>query len=173
MTSILVTGTNQGIGFGIVEDLAKRPDVGLIFATVRDANSATTDDLQKLASSSSKVKIIELQLNETSAAVSRYSSRFANRIGRGRGGSDASWWKGSWCFNQQYWHRSGSIWPRGYTSFRFSRTIWGKFPRASNRDGRISPTSSKGKQENHNEHVLNSEHSCSNVQFVARRECCV
>jgi NAD(P)-dependent dehydrogenase (short-subunit alcohol dehydrogenase family) len=69
MTSILVTGTNQGIGFGIVEQLAKRPDVAHVFATVRDPTGASSTELRNYASTSSKVHVIKLELNEASAAV--------------------------------------------------------------------------------------------------------
>jgi len=69
MTSILVTGSNQGIGFGIVEQLVKRSDVAHIFATVRDPESPACTDLRRMASSSSNIRVIKLTLDEKSAAV--------------------------------------------------------------------------------------------------------
>lgn len=69
MTSILVTGANQGIGFGIVEQLAKRSDVVHVFASVRDPESAACADLKRLASSSSGIHVIQLTLDEKIAAV--------------------------------------------------------------------------------------------------------
>ena len=72
MVSILITGTNQGIGLGIVGQLAKHPDVDYIFATVRDPASPASDELKKLESTSSKVHVIKLELNEASAAVSPF-----------------------------------------------------------------------------------------------------
>jgi NAD(P)-dependent dehydrogenase (short-subunit alcohol dehydrogenase family) len=69
MASILVTGTNQGIGFGIVEQLAKRDDVDHVFATVRDPTGSSSSELQTLASSLPKIHIIKLELSEASAAV--------------------------------------------------------------------------------------------------------
>jgi NAD(P)-dependent dehydrogenase (short-subunit alcohol dehydrogenase family) len=71
MVSILVTGTNQGIGFGIVDQLIKRSDVDHVFATVRDPTGPSTSELRKLAESSPKVHVIQLLLNEKSAAVHR------------------------------------------------------------------------------------------------------
>lgn len=69
MVSILVTGTNQGIGLAIVEELAKRSDVDHIFASVRDPNSAASVDVKGLEASSPKVHVVQLQLDEKSAAV--------------------------------------------------------------------------------------------------------
>ena len=69
MTSVLVTGTNQGIGFGIVEQLSKRHNVDHIFATVRNPDSDSVADLKKLAAASGKIHIIKLEINEESAAV--------------------------------------------------------------------------------------------------------
>jgi len=67
MTSVLVTGTNQGIGLGLVRLLSKREDVVNVFATVRDPESPGTAELKKLASP--KVHIIKLELNEASISV--------------------------------------------------------------------------------------------------------
>jgi NAD(P)-dependent dehydrogenase (short-subunit alcohol dehydrogenase family) len=69
MTSILVTGSNQGIGFGIIQQLVKRSDVSHIFATVRDPESVASADLRGLASSFSNIRIIQLTLDEKSAVV--------------------------------------------------------------------------------------------------------
>jgi len=69
MVSALVTGTNQRIGFGIVQQLAKRADVDHVFATVRNPESDSVADLKKLASSSGKIHVIKLELNEESAKV--------------------------------------------------------------------------------------------------------
>jgi NAD(P)-dependent dehydrogenase (short-subunit alcohol dehydrogenase family) len=74
MVSVLVTGTNQGIGFGIVEELAKRPDVDHIFASVRDLDSAASVDVKKLEASFPNVHVIQLQLDEKSAAVSVFTN---------------------------------------------------------------------------------------------------
>ena len=69
MTTILITGSNQGIGLGIVEQVSKRSDVHHIFATVRDPESAACADLKRIGSSSSNIHIIQLTLDEQSAAV--------------------------------------------------------------------------------------------------------
>lgn len=69
MVSILVTGTNQGIGLGLISQLAKRSSVEHIFATVRDPESSGVADLKKLASGNSSIHIIKLELNEASINV--------------------------------------------------------------------------------------------------------
>jgi NAD(P)-dependent dehydrogenase (short-subunit alcohol dehydrogenase family) len=69
MVSVVVTGTTQGIGLGLVEQLDQRSDVTHIFATVRDPASASASDVKKLAEKSKKIHLIKLQLTEDSAAV--------------------------------------------------------------------------------------------------------
>ena len=69
MTSVLVTGTNVGIGFGLVEQLVKRSDVEHIFATVRDPSSLASAEINNLAKTSSKIHVIPLVLTEDSAAA--------------------------------------------------------------------------------------------------------
>jgi NAD(P)-dependent dehydrogenase (short-subunit alcohol dehydrogenase family) len=76
MTSVLVTGTNQGIGFGLVEQLAKRPDVDQVFATVRDPTGDSSTELRNFVSTTPKVHIIKLELNEASATVTSHSTVF-------------------------------------------------------------------------------------------------
>jgi len=69
MVSIMVTGTNQGIGFGLVRELSRRSDVDQIFATAQDPSSAACADLLTLQTASPKLHIIKLELTEESAAV--------------------------------------------------------------------------------------------------------
>jgi NAD(P)-dependent dehydrogenase (short-subunit alcohol dehydrogenase family) len=69
MVSVLVTGTNQGIGLGLVRQLAKRSYVDHIFATVRDPESSGVADLKTLASENPSIHIIKLELNEASINV--------------------------------------------------------------------------------------------------------
>jgi len=69
MASVLVVGTNQGIGLGIVEQLLKSEEVGQVFATVRDPASSSCDDINKLAASNPKLHIIKLLLDPKSAQV--------------------------------------------------------------------------------------------------------
>jgi NAD(P)-dependent dehydrogenase (short-subunit alcohol dehydrogenase family) len=70
MVSVLVTGTNQGIGLGLVKELDKHSDVNHVFATVRDPNNSSANaNLNQLVSASSKIHIIKLELTEESAAV--------------------------------------------------------------------------------------------------------
>jgi len=81
MTSVLVTGTNVGIGFGIVEQLAKRPDVEHIFATVRNPSSPASAEINNLAKTSSKIHVIPLVLTEESAAAAaKEVSRIAGSL---------------------------------------------------------------------------------------------
>jgi len=55
-----LTGANRGIGFGLAEYLAGRPDT-LIFATARDPSNA--DKLQQLAQQHSNVRVVKLSVN--------------------------------------------------------------------------------------------------------------
>jgi NAD(P)-dependent dehydrogenase (short-subunit alcohol dehydrogenase family) len=71
MTSIVVTGTNAGMGLGFVKELLKYPEVTHIFATARDPTSSASAELRKVADESSgRIHLIPLELTEKSAAVS-------------------------------------------------------------------------------------------------------
>lgn len=105
MVSILVTGTNQGIGLGIIQELAKRQDVDRIFATVRDPKSAASADLKKLESSTPKIVVVELQLNEKSAAVPLLHG-YAKGIVRRCASSSKPRWERPRRIDKQYWHRA-------------------------------------------------------------------
>jgi NAD(P)-dependent dehydrogenase (short-subunit alcohol dehydrogenase family) len=70
MVSVLVTGTNQGVGLALVRELNKRDDVRHIFSTVRDPTSPSCEEINALAKSSPKIHVIKLQLTEASAEVS-------------------------------------------------------------------------------------------------------
>jgi NAD(P)-dependent dehydrogenase (short-subunit alcohol dehydrogenase family) len=76
MVSVLVTGTNQGIGLGLIRQLAKRSDIHHIFATVRDPESSGTADLKRLASRDPAIHIVKLELNESSIAVYSFQLQF-------------------------------------------------------------------------------------------------
>ena len=54
----VVTGTNRGIGYGLVETLVARPNT-LVYATARDP--AKADKLQQLAKQHSNVRIVQLR----------------------------------------------------------------------------------------------------------------
>lgn len=69
MVAILVTGTNQGIGLGVVRELSKK-DVD-VFATVRDPYSSGADELKEVAAQNPRVHIVKLELNEQSIEVLR------------------------------------------------------------------------------------------------------
>ena len=70
MTSIVVTGTNSGMGLGFIKELVKRPDVNQIFATVRDPKSSASAELRKVAEGyPGRIHLIPLELTEKSAAV--------------------------------------------------------------------------------------------------------
>ncbi|XP_066594546.1 C-signal [Prorops nasuta] len=60
MRSILVTGSNRGLGLGLIRHLTKRPGTAKIFATCR--NAAKAEELQEIAEKSGKVHIIEIDL---------------------------------------------------------------------------------------------------------------
>ena len=57
-----ITGANRanGIGFGLTEELAKRPNT-LVYATARDA--AKADALQQLAKKHSNVRVVQLRVD--------------------------------------------------------------------------------------------------------------
>ena len=66
--SALVTGSNRGIGLGLVEKLAARPDVNIVFAAARHPESATA--LNALAQKyNNKIVPIQMELEENSATV--------------------------------------------------------------------------------------------------------
>jgi NAD(P)-dependent dehydrogenase (short-subunit alcohol dehydrogenase family) len=69
MVTVLVTGTNQGIGFGIVQQLAKRSDVSQIFATVRDPTSSASAEVVELAKTTKNLHVIKMVLKEDAIAV--------------------------------------------------------------------------------------------------------
>jgi NAD(P)-dependent dehydrogenase (short-subunit alcohol dehydrogenase family) len=61
MTSYFITGASRGIGFGLCETLAKRPDT-TVFAGAR----TITDQLEQLASSSSgRVEIVQMDATKS------------------------------------------------------------------------------------------------------------
>jgi len=65
MTSYLITGANRGIGRGLVEALAKRPNTTVV-AAVR--NPETAKDLEALSTGSSKVIVVKISsTSETDA----------------------------------------------------------------------------------------------------------
>jgi len=69
MATVLVTGTNQGIGFGLVQELVKRSDVSQIFATVRDPTSSASAELVDLAKTAKNLHVIKMVLKEDAIAV--------------------------------------------------------------------------------------------------------
>jgi NAD(P)-dependent dehydrogenase (short-subunit alcohol dehydrogenase family) len=84
MTSIVVTGTNSGMGLGFVKELLKYPEITHIFATARDPTSSASAELRKVAEENpGEIHLIALELTEKSAAVLPMSSQ--------EGGS----WKGA------------------------------------------------------------------------------
>jgi norsolorinic acid ketoreductase len=63
----LITGSNRGIGLGLVEKLAIRPEVDIVFATARHPDAPT---LLALAEKfEGKIIPIKLELDEAGAAV--------------------------------------------------------------------------------------------------------
>lgn len=78
MVSVLVTGTNQGIGLGLVRQLSQGSDIEHIFATVRDPESSAVADLKAVASMNKSIHIIKLELSEASINVV-HTSIFTDR----------------------------------------------------------------------------------------------
>ena len=65
----LVTGANRGIGLGLVEELASKPDVEIVFAATRNPNAVALAKLNEKYSG--KVHPVALEVvDENSVAVS-------------------------------------------------------------------------------------------------------
>lgn len=65
--SALVTGSNRGIGLGLVKRLAENPDVRIVFAASRHPEASALIALAKKFDN--KIVPIKLELEENSAAV--------------------------------------------------------------------------------------------------------
>ena len=65
--SAFVTGSNRGIGLGLVEHLASNPDVGIVFAAARHPEDESLAGLTKKFNN--KIVPIKFELEEKSAAV--------------------------------------------------------------------------------------------------------
>ena len=63
----LVTGSNRGIGLGLVEHLAARPEVDIVFAAARNHEAPALVAL--VEKFKNKIIPIHLELDEASAAV--------------------------------------------------------------------------------------------------------
>lgn len=61
-SNIFITGANRGIGLEFVRQYSRLESTKVIFATCRDPSKST--ELKKLAASSPKVKLIELDLKQ-------------------------------------------------------------------------------------------------------------
>ena len=69
----LVTGANRGIGLGLVEQLAAKPEVEIVFAASRKSDSPALAQLNEKYNG--KVHPVELEVvDEASVAVSILSS---------------------------------------------------------------------------------------------------
>jgi NAD(P)-dependent dehydrogenase (short-subunit alcohol dehydrogenase family) len=65
--TILVTGSNRGIGLGLVERLLVNPAVDIVFAAARHADSPTL--LELVEKFGKKIVPIKMELDEKGAAV--------------------------------------------------------------------------------------------------------
>ena len=65
--TVLVTGSNRGIGLGLVEHLAVRPQVDIVFAAARHHEAPALVAL--VEKFKNKIIPIHLELDEASAAV--------------------------------------------------------------------------------------------------------
>ena len=78
-TVYVISGGNRGIGYGIVEKIANRPD-SLVFATARDP--AKADKLQQLAKQHSNVRVVKLSVDSDAehAAAAKQVEAEAGRV---------------------------------------------------------------------------------------------
>ncbi|XP_070617733.1 C-signal-like [Erythrolamprus reginae] len=82
--NILVTGTNQGIGFGLVKELVKlNPPPGHIFATCMNPPGPESKALQNFASQHGNTHIIQLDVTNVSS-ISRAASEVESHL-KGQG----------------------------------------------------------------------------------------
>ena len=78
-TVYFITGANRGIGYGLTERLAARPNT-LVFATARDPSKA--DKLQQLAKQHSNVRVLKLRVDsdEDHATAAKQVEAEAGRV---------------------------------------------------------------------------------------------
>ncbi|XP_060537568.1 C-signal-like [Pantherophis guttatus] len=81
--NVLVTGTNRGIGFGLVKELVKlNPPSGHIFATCRNPTGPESKALQNFASQHDNTRVVQLDTTDISSirqAVSEVESHLKGR----------------------------------------------------------------------------------------------
>ena len=73
-----ITGANRGLGFGVTEKLASRPNV-VVFATARDPSTA--DKLQQLTRRYNNVRVVKLEV-ESDADHQAAARRVESEAGR-------------------------------------------------------------------------------------------
>ncbi|XP_070617760.1 C-signal-like [Erythrolamprus reginae] len=82
--NILVTGTNRGIGFGLVKELVKlNPPSGHIFATCRNPTGPESKALQNFASQHNNTHVIQLDATDVSS-IRRTASEVESHL-KGQG----------------------------------------------------------------------------------------
>ncbi|XP_065205148.1 C-signal [Planococcus citri] len=78
MNSVLITGCNRGIGFGLVKYLSENRDLKFIFATCRNPDQA--QELQEISNKHSNVKILKADTtNDTD--IKNLASEVKSHIG--------------------------------------------------------------------------------------------
>lgn len=82
MVNYVVTGANRGIGFALVQELAKEQD-SRIFATVRDPSKSS--DLNKFSKSHTNVQIIELSDVSSTEATLKAVKSVESKLGADEG----------------------------------------------------------------------------------------
>ncbi|XP_015677154.1 uncharacterized protein LOC107292564 [Protobothrops mucrosquamatus] len=82
--NILVTGTNRGIGFGLVKELVKiNPPQGYIFATCKNPTGPESKALQNFASQHDNTHVLQLDTTDLSS-IKRAASEVQSQL-NGRG----------------------------------------------------------------------------------------
>ncbi|XP_053304833.1 C-factor-like [Spea bombifrons] len=82
--SLLVTGSNRGIGLEFVKQFLKRPNPpDKIFATCRDPDGPRSQELKKLAEKHSNVKLIKLDATDPKSIIE--SAKHVEKHLNGRG----------------------------------------------------------------------------------------
>ncbi|XP_026531726.1 uncharacterized protein LOC113417511 [Notechis scutatus] len=82
--NILVTGTNQGIGFGLVKELVKtNPFPGHIFATCMNPRGPESKALQNFASQHDNIHVVQLDVTDLSSIKQAASEVESHLKGQG------------------------------------------------------------------------------------------
>ncbi|XP_019344546.1 uncharacterized protein LOC102570910 isoform X2 [Alligator mississippiensis] len=82
--SVLVTGSNRGIGLELVKHFVRKPNPpDVIFATCRDPAGAQAEELKKMASKHSKVIMLQLEATDPASVEAAAKKAEAHLKGSG------------------------------------------------------------------------------------------